>query len=1028
MAKFSPNQIIFHDKDRHIRIEEAEQIIAAQDLPIEKLTTAIESKEIIVYEFNEEKYVDRLDLGRVFYIPPEKNEGISVERFFTDGKTDPLERDDYESRHLAITDDKGNAIFEMVDATFPRSWDNVSAKIVAQKYFFKPFREEWKQKLKEKIGRENENSIAHLTRRVSNFFADEGERLGYFTNKKDRDAFRDELAHLQINRMAAFNSPVQFNAGIFNEYGIKGSHGINYWKNPKTQTVQKISEGEYTHPQCHACFIKGPKDDLESIAEHGVSEIGVFASGSGIGQGIDSLRSDREPLSGGGWASGPMSFFKYYDTSAGTVKSGGKSRRAARMTTSRQSHPDIMDFIRSKVNEDRKALVLMKAGYSAGMDGEAYTTVAYQNTNISVRLDDHFFKQVESNGEIDLKNVTDGEVARTIPARQILKEISFGSWRVGDPGVQFEDKIQEMHTCPNSGRQNSTNPCGEYCFLDDTSCNLASLNLLAFSDDSGNFDVVSFEKASKIISVALDIANNAASYPVRSIAAISPEFRTIGLGFANLGALLMRKGMAYDSDEGRALAAIFTAILTGVSYETSTHLAEKLGSFIHFEFNRSPMLEVMKRHQRNLRNINYEHVPTELRKSAGTVWKSVIERGSRVGFRNAQATVIAPTGTISYLMGCDTTGAEPSLSLMIFKELSGGGNVTLVNREVPNALSNLGYTKEEIKGIEEYISKKGTVIGSPHLSPAHYKIFNTSFGNVHGEGSISFQGHVEMVAAIQPFVSGGISKTNNLPSSATVREVYDAFILGHGLGLKGMTVFRNDSKPISALNFGGKDYKELKRGEKEYLTERRQSFESEVKIANTTFHVIVGEYPDGRPGQITFLSFKEGSTLGALLKSSGVQASRSLKRGVGLMDVADGWIGQEFEPKGLVSGHPYIKTANSPLDFAAKFLKLEYLGEKGIANDPSSVEIENLRGYENGAIRTYKRMRVDEWDIKQVLNDPELGGFKDYYKHDELLKSEENRENKRGVVCRECGHIMAQTSSNCYECRNCAEKVGGCGF
>ncbi|MBW2985399.1 vitamin B12-dependent ribonucleotide reductase [Candidatus Woesearchaeota archaeon] len=1040
-----------YNQERHIELNVAKSLIEENKLQLDKLTNAMDSKNIHVYEFNNKQYLDMLDIGRVYHQQPEKKKGLTIDRCFTDGKTDPFKTvGPYSERELEIKNSDGEIIFEMKDAVFPESWDDNDAKMVSQKYFYKPSKQEWKERLNNKIGSEYENSIVHLITRVSNFFADKGYEFGYFKTEADRDVFSDELKYLQINRMFAFNSPVQFNAGLFNEYDVEGSQGLNYHRDVETGEIEKIENGCNIHPQCHACFIKAPSDNLEDILMHSVHEGGIFSSGSGIGGDIGALRGEGEKLSGGGKSSGPMSFFKIYDDAAGSIKSGGKSRRAARMTTMRYTHPDIMDFIESKVKEDGKALTLMKNGYSPGMDGEAYSTVTYQNTNISIRLDDYFFEQLKNGGKIELRNIVDNKVVDEMPADQMLKELSFGSWRVGDPGVQYESLIQDMHTSKNSGRINSSNPCSEYMFLDDTSCNLASTNLLKFSDEIGKFNVEKYSKANKLISIALDIANDAASYPVESIARTSPEFRTIGLGYGNIGALLMRKGLAYDSDEGRNYAAAITALMTANAYEASVDMAENLGTFVHHEFNRVPMLEVMNKHKENLDDINWDNIQPDLKNAAYTAWKNVVKRGNDVGFRNAQATVLAPTGTISYLMGNDTTGIEPSLSLRYNKNLAGGGNITLINREVPHALENLGYNSAQIKDIEDHIKEENTVIGSPHISPEHYNVFDTAFGNIRGQGSISFEGHVSMLGATQPFISGAISKTNNMPESATVKDVYDGYILGHDLGLKALAIFRNNSKPISALSLDDKSYIELKRGEKEDLPNNREVFETEVKIGGSPLHVMVSEYPNGKPGQIVFLSYKSGSTLKALLETHGILASKSLSRGVSLDDVVSGWMGQQFDPQGFVQGHPSIKTALSPLDFAAKFLLLEYQGKKDFANDPDSVNMDELRGANNGSLFTYAREGIDDWDFEDVINDSLLGGFKQNgfpkkktisfdnttkeitYLAASINGNKGNGEakelrNERGVPCKECGNIQIQTKANCYECTNCPTMSGGCG-
>ncbi len=1033
-GKYSPMVLNSYDKIRHIPTEDASLLIGQQKslLEVGKLEEAVKSKDIKKYNFRGKEYFDRLDLGRVYHQEKKEKEGLTVERYFTEEGKDPFSSVEYKRKDLVINDfNTCQKIFELKNAEIPIWMDDTSAQIVAQKYFFNPDKEEWKEKLKSKIGLDHENSVKHLNKRVTDFFTDEGWKLGYFKTEEDREIFRDELNYLQANGIAAFNSPTQFNAGIYNTYEIEGSSGINYYKDPETGEVKRVQNGEYVHPQLHACFIRGPRDDLESLAQQVVDEIGIFSSGSGNGHNASVIRANGEKLSGGGKASGLISFEVIYDKTAGSIKSGGKTRRAARMLVNDYNHPEIMEFIRFKVNEDKKAKTLMEAGFSGGMDGEAYNTVAFQNTNLSVRLNDDFFDSLNKGGKIELYNVNDGKPAGKVSADRMLKEISFGSWRIGDPAVQYDGMIQEMHTAKNSGMQKSTNPCGEYAFNNDTSCSLFSSRLTAFMKEDGSFDVESFKKTNKIFTIAQNIANKAASYPVKEIAMISPEFATIGGGYADLGSYLMRKGIPYDSEKGRAITGAITALMTGSVYETSSEIAEKVEPFVHFEFNREPMIEVMKKHKKNLDNILWEEVGDKnLKDSAYSSWENVVNKGESKGFANAQATVIAPTGTISYLMGCSTTGIEPAMSLSITKNLAGGGNVTIANKDVKIALEKLGYSELQIKDISNHVGKRNTMVDAPHVNPSHYAIFDTAFGNAKGEGSIDIDGHLKIMSAAQPFVSGAISKTINLPSSATVKDVYDCYVEGYKLGLKGITVFRNDSKPISALSFGGKENKKLIRGEKEDLKPRRNAKEWEVEINGTPLHIITGEYDDGRPGQITFLSYKAGSTMKALLETHGIQASKALKRGVHLDDVLSGWEGQSFEPNGLVYGHEYIKTASSPLDFAAKLMRLEYLGDKEIANDPTSVNPRNLRGAENGAFRAYAREKIDEWNVDHVLSDSETGGFVEK-SGDELILEEMNgkknkKNNERGVLC-SCGSIMKQTGPSCYECTNCSEKRGGCG-
>ncbi len=1039
--KYSPIERESYDKDKHILVEDAKTLVENQkdsQLEVQRLTDAITSGDIRVYEFDGQKYLDRTDIGRIYHQTREKT-GLSVERYFTTSGEDPFESVTYTPRHLEIKEFKtGKVVFEMDGAEIPDWMNETEASIVASKYFFRPKKEKWKEKLKHSIGSDHEYSLKQLNKRVADFFTEEGWKLGYFKTEADRENFRNELYFLQINGFGAFNSPTQFNAGLFNSYGISGNNGINYYKDPETGEVKKVMNGEYIHPQLHACFIKGPNDDLESIAQNLVDEVAIFSSGSGIGHDIGKLRGEGEYLSGGGKSSGSMSFLKVTDRGAGAIKSGGKTRRAARMATMRYQHPDIMSFIRDKVQEDRKALILMQNGFSTGMDGEAYTTVALQNTNLSVRLDDKFFETLKAGGEVQTYNVKDGKPSKKISAERMLQEIAFGSWRIGDPAVQYEDKIQEMHVAKNSGRINSSNPCSEYMFLDDTSCSLYSMRLTAFMNEDGTFNAVDFRKALRVFTIAQNIANKSASYPVREVAVISPEYATIGGGYADLGSLLMRSGIPYDSEKGRATAAAITSLLTGTIYETSAEIAGALGSFTHFEFNKKPMMEVMEKHRQNLEDISWGEIGDDALKGAAyQSWEQAIALGEQFGYSNAQASVIAPTGTISFLMGCSTTSGEPAMALSITKNLAGGGNITIANKDVEIALKKLGYSHEQIVDISKYIGKeiapytpRGTIINAPHVRPEHYAIFNTAFGNSKGEGSIDFEGHVKMLGATQPFISGAISKTNNLPESATVKDIYDGYLLGSELGLKAISIFRNNSKPISAVDFGGKSYVKLKRGEKEDLPGRRSGFETEVRMGEHSFHVISSDYLDGKPGQITFLSYKSGSTLGAHFSSAGVSASKSLKRGVSLEDVTEGWLGQQFEPHGLVQGHPFIKTASSPLDFAAKVLRLEYLGDLDMVEPElrSKVNLRDLWGAKNGAFRTYKRMKIDEWSFEDVMKDAETGGF---VEGTEEFNGNGNgngsRKNSRGVTCNSCGNLMRPTGPNCFSCDNCGDKVGGCG-
>jgi ribonucleoside-diphosphate reductase alpha chain len=1038
---YSPIELASYEKKKHIPLNEAYSLIEKEGLDPARLKTVIENGEIHSYEFDKQPYVSRLDIGRVYHQPIEKPEGLNIERYFTKKGEDPFDSVNFQKVDVVIKDYKSQkTIFEMKNVEVPEWMDEISASIVASRYFFKPDKQEWKEKMKTKLGMEYEHSLKDLNQRVADFFADEGNKFGYFSTQEDKNAFRDELLYIQSNGLGAFNSPVQFNAGIFNSYGITGSKGPNFWIDPQTNELKKVNQGEYVHPQLHACFIKGPADDLESILEHGVDEGAIFASGSGIGQDIGALREDGGILSGGGKASGPKSFTIYYDKGAGTIKSGGKTRRAARMTNMFQNHPDIMEFIRMKTREDHKALMLIQAGYSEGMDGEAYQTVAFQNTNFSVRLDNTFFEKLQSGGDIELLGVKDGKVKGKVKAEQMLKEIAYGSWRIGDPAVQYDSQIQKMHTCPNSGQINASNPCGEYFNIDDTSCNLFSVRMTAFFDENGKFDVNKYKKVIRIAAIAQDIANKTASYPVKSIARTSPEFGAIGMGYSDFGAALMRLGIPYDSNKARKMQGVISALMTGTVYETSAELAKHFGTFTHFELNKKEMLNVMKTHKKSLDELLGENSfeDEELKNAAIKSWENVLTQGEINGFRNSQATAIAPTGTISFLMGSSTTGIEPVYALLTTKALAGGGTLTLINKDVKIALEKLGYNENQIKDIEQYAAQevkkftpRNTVRGAPHLKEEHYAIFDTAQGGYNGKGSIDSFGHIGMVAAAQPFISGGISKTINMPKSTKVKEIYDGYLLGQELKLKGLTFFRDESKPSAVLGLS-KSVKKLERGEKEDLPPRRDAFETELEISTPdgpiSFHIITSEYSNGLPGQITFLSYKAGSTLGATLSTAGVLASKALRRGVSLDDVTQAWIGQEFKPNGFVQGSEYVKLTSSFLDLAGKILRLEYLGDVSMAQDPDKVDLKSLRGYKTGAFRTLKRAKLDSWKFEDVINDFEWGGFVKPSAED---ITEENgnhtHSSSSGRMCNVCGREMKRDGVNCFHCETCGDKVGGCG-
>ena len=1042
--------------ERHISFDDAAALIASEATTnpylrngVGRLEDAVGSGDIQVLEKNGTRYIDRLAMGRLYHEPLDNPTGLGFRRYNSHEGENPIDSaGTFETRHLTLTDYKTHeVIFDMSDAEIPASWSDNDAAIVMSKYAYIPKGEDEQEKLMAAIGQPKENSVTHIWERVAGYITEQGNELGYFASGSDAETYREELLWLMANRKGAFNSPVEFNAGLWNKYGIEGNGSTKYWRNPDTGEVEEIRDGGNKKPQNHACFIKGPQDDLGSITDHAIDEVAVFESGSGIGQNIGTLREEGSGLSCGGESSGPMSFLKWYDEGAGVIKSGGKSRRAARWTGMDYTHADVLEFIRSKVKEEKKILALMQAGFEGGMDGEAVTSAALQNTNISVRLDNYFFEQLEAGGNVELRSIADGSVVETVSSEAMLKEIAFGMWRVGDPGVQFDGKIQEMHTAKNSGRIRASNPCSEYLNVDDTACNLASLNLLAFSDLQGNFDVEGFQYAARIFQVGQDILNMASGYPVKSIAQISPEFGSVGLGYANIGALLMRKGLPYDSEEGRQYAASLTALLTGTAYKTSAELAEHLGTFEHFEFNRNPMLEVIGKHVDSLDDIVWNVVPDDIQTATRQAWADAQQGGQKHGFRNSQTTVIAPTGTISYLMGCETTGPEPYISFTITKNLAGGGNITLESAEVPNALVNLGYGLEDITNITSHIAKYGTAIGCTTLRPEHIKIFETALGNESGEGSLPFSGHVKMLGAMQPFITGAISKTCNFPEHSTVKDFYDGVVMAQEYGLKALAAFRRNAKLTAAL---GTEPEICRRdwGDKYDLPASRGAHEWEFQVADTNIHLLASEYPDtGLPGQLTFLAFKGGSTVEGLLKSAGILASKSLKSGVPLERILEAWEGHSMEPSGLVYGHEHVKTASSILDAAAKILGLEYLGdldsaqsnqipvieEKGIyrmeTDEEKAARIDptQLRGFHSGAFRYLERKDVNVWDFESVMKDDETGGFVKKKNKSNSVKKNKTNGNGRGVACGGCGNMMTQTGPNCFECHSCGDKLGGCG-
>src|SRR5246127_3279752 len=688
--------------------------------------------------------------------------GLAFERFFTDGKKSPFDAVEWEKRTAQIGNEKGVTIFKQENVEVPKNWSQTATNIVASKYFHgKPGTPE------------REGSVRQLIGRVVDTVVRWGEEGGYFANEASRDAFRDELTHLLVEQKMAFNSPVWFNVGV----------------QPK--------------PQCTACFINSVDDSMESIMGLTRTEGMLFKWGSGTGTNFSALRGSKETLSGGGIASGPVSFMKGFDAFAGVIKSGGKTRRAAKMVILNVDHPDIVEFIECKYKEETKAHALIRAGYDSAIDGEAYTSIFFQNANHSVRVSDDFMRAVEQDKDWWTKNVTDGQPAEKLRARDLIYKMAESTWHCGDPGMQFDTTVNRWHTCKTTARINASNPCSEYMFLDDTACNLASLNLMKFVTATGQFDVEAYKHAVDVTITAQEILVDFASYPTPRIAENSHNFRPLGLGYANLGALLMSMALPYDSDEGRDVAGAVTALMCGEAYAQSARVAERMGPFPGYAVNREAMIDVIRMHRDSMRGINPAHVQADLLAAAQHSWDDALKLGEEHGFKNSQVTVLAPTGTIGFMMDCDTTGIEPDLALVKYKKLVGGGLIKIVNNTVPQAMMKLGYTPEQTSEIVSYIDKNGKIEGAPHLQMEDYPVFDCSLAPTGGGRSIAWAGHVKMMAAAQPFLSGAISKTINMPEESTVEDISNAYIESWKLGLKAVAIYRDNSKKSQPLNAGG---------------------------------------------------------------------------------------------------------------------------------------------------------------------------------------------------------------------------------
>src|SRR6266436_129769 len=869
----------------------------------------------VLYLFDHPDGYKRGEIGRYLVDDLRPTLGLEFSRNFTKPGRNPFDEVEWEQRRIEIRNDKGNTIFLQKDVEVPTTWSQTATNIVTSKYFH---------------GKSNtvqrEHSVRQLIARVGETIVRWGEEGGYFGSPESREIFRDELTHLLLAQKMAFNSPVWFNVGVQRK------------------------------PQCSACFINSVQDKMESIMELVKTEGMLFKWGSGTGTNFSTLRGSREALSGGGTASGPVSFMRGFDAFAGVIKSGGKTRRAAKMVILNVDHPDIPEFIDCKVKEEHKARVLIERGYDSSIDGEAYSSIFFQNANHSVRVTDEFMQAAEEDLAWWTRNVTDGKPADQFRARNLLRRMAESAWNCGDPGIQYDSTINRWHTCKATDRIYASNPCSEYMFLDDTACNLASLNLLKFLDSNGEFDVESFRRAIDITITAQDILVDNAGYPNERIARNSHEYRPLGLGYANLGALLMSLGVPYDSDQGRDICGGITALMTGEAYCQSANMAERLGPFSGYVQNAGAMLDVIRMHRDTLQRITRENVHSSLLDAAQRAWDDALAQGEKYGYKNSQISVLAPTGTIGFMMDCDTTGIEPDLALVKHKRLVGGGVIRIVNNSVPQALLRLGYAQQQVAMIVGYIDANSTIEGAPGLKPEDLAVFDCSLATAADGRSICWRGHLRMMAAAQPFLSGAISKTINMPAESTVEDIMEVYVAAWKLGLKSVAIYRDNSKRSQPLSAAGKadsahektppaeapQQRELfTRAQREKLQAERRSITHKFEVGGHKGYITVGMYEDGRPGEVFIKMSKEGSTLSGFMDGLALSLSIGLQYGVPLKAMVDKLTNTRFEPSGFTQ-NPSIRYSSSVLDYIArwlggKFLSSEYLKLRAASSDQDMI-------------------------------------------------------------------------------------------
>ena len=1098
--------------------------------------------------------------------------GLAFSRLFTKENVSPFDQFEYDYRDSVIKNPNGEKMFEMTNVEVPKQWSQIATDILAQKYF----RKAGVPQPDGSLGRET--TVKQVAHRMANCWRVWGERYGYFETEKDAQVFYEELVYSILNQACVPNSPQWFNTGLHESYGITGGAQGHYYVDP-TDKKLKRSTSAYERPQPHACFILSVSDDLVNeggIMDLWTREARIFKYGSGVGTNFSQIRGANEKLSGGGSSSGLMSFLKIGDRAAGAIKSGGTTRRAAKMVCLDLDHPEIMEFINWKVKEEDKVAALIAAGYDNSYEGEAYATVSGQNSNNSVRIPNSFFKALSENGNWELKARTDGRVMQSIPAREVWDQIANAAWRCADPGTQYDTTINEWHTCPKGGRINASNPCSEYMFLDNTACNLASINLRKFFNESDNsFDVTGFEYTTRLWQTVLEVSILMAQFPSKEVAQLSYDYRTTGLGFANLGSMLMVSGIAYDSEEARGIAGAITAIMTGVAYKTSAEMASFLGAFDRYEENKEDMLRVMRNHRAAAydaegayvgleikpQGIKAQYTPDYLLKAATKAWDDAVQLGEKYGYRNAQTTVIAPTGTIGLVMDCDTTGVEPDFALVKFKKLSGGGYFKIINQSVPQALKNLGYSQAENDAIvnfavghasfvgaphinnesllakgflpeeiaklngaaksafeigfifnrftlgdacltrlgfkeevfadwsfnllealgfsedqideaNDYVCGTMTVEGSPALKDEHLSIFDCANKNgKKGERYIHAHGHIRMMAACQPFLSGAISKTINLPNEATVEEIADSYLMSWSLGLKANAIYRDGSKlsqPLSTKSDkkkktdataeaelsaeGGSQLVDLSKlnvdelleevqkrmaastdtkfkrqlsriVERKSLPAKRRGFTQKARIGGQVLFLRTGEYNDNTLGEIFIDLAKEGSTLRSLMNCFAISISVGLQYGVPLEEFVEKFVFTKFEPSGMVD-HPNIKTTTSIVDFIFRSLAYEYLGRTDLVHVLDKPTVENLG--EEGDITLVGKPELSSIRVTApapvakasvaVAVEASAGSMDQVQAAAKSMQSD-------APACSTCGHITIR-SGTCYKCLNCGTSMG----